>query len=345
MTTTSPPSEPPEPSQEEIARALAQLENLAQPNPPVATPVEDEPDDDEPSTDLVPFTDGRTKRVRALQAEVAEAHHLARLQEDDTPYNIDTGKVRKLRRKTQEAARLHQLAQHPAAVAYRDAKVRKVTTSMAMTAATVALAVSSIGVQSSVAKALELTQGGAGWWAAFGVEPILSLTLLATLGVQAYAAVRGKVVDRRSPEGKKLFRVEMTLLGLTLILNCWPSFKIPFDLLGLIVHSLGPIAAVLAVWVLPTFWKIIAELPVPWRSTPTGTPPVHPPYRGNATDRYTLSTAPVQVLANYIQGLIDSGVLAPKPGVHKIREALKSEGVRAGADKAAEIQKLLGGTS
>lgn len=349
----SPPGEPPEPSQEEIARGLAELEHLLVEKAPAPAPLPavvdapepDDDEDDEPS-DLVPYADGETRRVRALRAEVAEAHHLARLQEDETPYSIDTAKVRKLRARTYQAARLHQLGQHPAAVAYRDAKVRRVTTTMVMSAAAIALGASSIGVQTSVAKALTLDAYSPAWWAAYAVEPFLSLSLLAAVGVQAYSAIRGRVVDRKSAEGRKLFWVEVVLLGLTLTLNCWPAFKTPFDPLSVIVHSLGPVAAVIAVWVLPTLWKILSELPVAWRGTPSGTPPVHPPYSGNATDRYTLSTAPVQALADYIQSLIDSGALPPKPGVHKIREALKSEGVRAGADKAAEIQKLLtGGTS
>lgn len=316
--------EPPdEPTPEEIARVLGELENHF--------------DDPEPSRPLVPLGDGETKRVQQLRLEVAEAHLLADLQDDETPLLLDTDKVRKLRRRTWEAARLHELAQHPAALAYRDAKVRRVTTAMVMTAAGIALAVSSIGVQASVAKALDLTKDDLGWWAAYGVEAVLSLSLLAAVGVQAYSAMRGRVVDRKSPEGKRLFWTEAALLALTLVLNCWPAFKTDFDLLDLIVHSLGPVGAVIAVWVLPTLWKVIADLPVPLRSTP----PVHLQYRGNAQDQYTLSTAPVQVLADHIRDMIATGELAPNPGVHKIRKAL---GV--GSDKATEVQKhLAGGTS
>src|SRR5690606_14030292 len=46
------------------------------------------------AVDPKPQTDGETKRVRALRAEVAEAHLLAHLQEDATPLALDTGKVR-----------------------------------------------------------------------------------------------------------------------------------------------------------------------------------------------------------------------------------------------------------
>ena len=332
--TALPPPEPPrEPSAEEVARGLAEIDDLlAEAAPAPATAVREPVE-----------VDGETKRVRALREEVAEAHLLRELQDDEAPFTLDTKRVGKLRRRTYEAARLYQLAQHPAAVAYRDAKVRRLTTRMTMTAVGIALAVSSIGVQGSVARALDLPEYSAGWWAAYGVEAVLSLPLLAAVGVQAYSAIRGKVVDRRSPEGKRLSRTELALLGLTLTLNCWPAFVWPFDFLALIVHSLGPVAAVLAVRLLPALWKIIQDLPAPWRGTPPGTPSVQGPYSGNTPDRYTLSTAPVQVLAGHVRDLIDSGVLAPNPGVHKIREALRTEGAQIGVEKAREVQKLLGG--
>ncbi|MDF5759185.1 hypothetical protein [Spongiactinospora sp. TRM90649] len=323
MTTALPPPEPPrEPTPAEVDQVLAAMEeDLA---------VETEP--------AVPEVSGETKRVLELRERVAEAHLLAELQEDETPFTLDTKRVGKLRRRTYEAARLYQLAQHPAALAYRDARVRRLTTGMTMAAAGIALAVSSIGVQASVDKALKLEEYSAGWWGAFGVEVILSLPLLAAVGVQAYSAMRGRVVDRKSPEGRKLFRVELALLGLTLTLNCWPAFTVGFDPLTLIVHSLGPVAAVLAVWVLPTLWKILSDLPAPWLSTAPGTTPVRPQYSGNAQDQYDVSTAPVRVLADHIRSLIDTGQMDPNPSVHKIRKAL---GV--GSDKATEVQKLIAG--
>ncbi len=331
-----------EPTPQDIAGLLAAAERIAADNAP----------DAEPTTPSVPDApaplfgpgEGNTKRVRRLRAEVAEAHRLAELQDDETPLVLDTAKVRKRRKKALEAARLHQLANDPAALAYRDQKVRRLTTGMTLGAAGIALAASSIGVQASVAKALKLKEDTLAWWAAYGVEAGLSMPLLAAVGVQAYSAIRGRVVDRKSPEGRKLFWTESALLALTLVLNCWPAFKIDdFSLLDLIVHSLGPIAAVIAVWVLPTLWKILSDLPVAWLSTPPGTPPVHPPYRENAQDQYTPGTPPVQALADHISAMIQTGALPPNPGVHKIRKALAAAGIQVGSEKAGEIQKLLTG--
>ncbi|MEV0382916.1 hypothetical protein [Nonomuraea sp. NPDC050643] len=322
MNTTSPPNEPNEPTPEEVARGLARLEALAQPEPPAALPAlpeEDEPydDEDEEYAPLVPLPGGETKRVQKLRADVAEAHLLAELQEDEIPFTLDTKKVDKLRRRTWEAARLHELAQHPAAIAYRDAKVRRITTSMTMVAVGIALGVSSIGVQASVVKALDLTRDDLGWWASYGVEAVLSLPLLAAVGVQAYSAIRGRVVDRKSAEGKRLFWTELALLALTLVLNCWPAFVWPFSLLDLIVHSLGPVAAVIAVWVLPTLWKVLADLPVPVIVRPSSTGGTGGKYRGNAKIQYPPGTSSVQpdpaVLAVKIRELIQAGELPRTP--------------------------------
>jgi hypothetical protein len=306
---------PPEPSPEDIERTLDDIEDYVADHAPAP---------------LIPFGVGETKRVQRLRDEVAEAHLLAELQDDETPLILDSKKVRRHRRRTWEAARLHQLAQDPAAVAYRDARVRRVTTGMTLTAAGIALAVSSIGVQASVAKALDLhPEDSIGYWAAYGVEAVLSLPLLAAVGVQAYSAIRGKVVDRKSPEGKRLFRTELALLGLTLTLNCWPAIQwTNFSLLDLIVHSLGPVAAVLSVWVLPTLWKILSDLPVPalsrgWSRGATGRK-----YRANAGSESGVesgATDPDDIAAKaaQVRALISAGVLPERPGVEKIRTALR----------------------
>lgn len=284
MTTTTPSPDQPD----DVTRGLAALEEYVNtahstelvpatnPQPkPQPKPDEDEPEEWGSHVIDVDLDDdeGYTSRVRKYRAEVAEAHRLLELQDDEAPLLVDSPKVRKHRKRAAEAARLHELAQDPVALAYRDAKVRRAVTVMVMSAAAIGLLVSSIGVQASVAKALELAPGSLGWWAAFGVEPALSLPLLAAVAAQAYSAIRGKVVDRKSPQGKKLFRTEALLLGLTLILNCWPALVFDkFDLLPLIVHSLGPIAAVTAVWVLPTLWQVLEVLPTPLPEGPPAAP-------------------------------------------------------------------------
>jgi hypothetical protein len=281
---------------------------------------------------------------------VAEAHALAGLQDDEVPLLLDTAKVRKRRKRAAEASRLHELALDPAALAYRDQKVRRTVTSMVMIAACIALLVSSIGVQSSVALALDLKDGTLGWWAAFGVEPALSLPLLAAVAVQAYSAMRGHVVDRKSPEGRKLFRTEALLLGLTLVLNCWPAFTADsFDPLALIVHSLGPVAAVTSIWVLPTLWKVLADLPLPHRpfTSPTGPVPdpagkalTGPEYRANPPEASSagkpLPEQRIEAVTAHIRHLIAAGTLPLYPSANAIHKA-----AHVGMDTARAVRDSL----
>ncbi|OUC93113.1 hypothetical protein [Streptosporangium minutum] len=324
----------PTPDPDEVARGLAELERYTADHAPTVPAPADIAEE------------GETRRVRDLRARVAEAHRLVELQDDDAPLLVDTPKVRKRRTKVAEAARLHALAQDPDALAWRDAKVRKVTTAMTMTAACIALGVSSIGVQASVATGLNLKDGSIGWWAAFGVEPALSLPLLAAVSVQAYAAMRGHVVDRKSPEGRKLTRIEALLLGLTLILNCWPALvdghgTLDKVALGLIVHSLGPVAAVVAVWTLPTLWAVLGALPAEGGTGACTTPSISGDAStgdGGEYSRYTPDRADIEALAERVRQLIAAGQLPSSPGVHKIRRALG-----CGTTVAARVQAALSG--
>ncbi|MFG1755917.1 hypothetical protein [Streptosporangium sandarakinum] len=314
----------PAPEPDDVTRGLAELELYVAAQTP-ALPAVPAP---APLAEAEIAEEGETRRVRDLRARVAEAHRLVALQADEAPLLVDTPKVRKRRRKVAEAARLYELAQDPDALAWTDARVRRTTTVMAMSAATIALGVSSIGVQASVVKGLNLDSGSIGWWAAYGVEPILSLPLLAAVAVQAYAAMRGRPIDRKSPEGRKLFKAEALLLGLTLVLNCWPAIQWSgFDLLPLIVHSLGPLGAVTAIWLLPTLWKILSVLPA-GRATEGAT---GRKYSGN------VPTAEDEHRAR-LHALVASGALPAAPSATAIRRALG-----CGTETATRLRNELAG--
>ncbi|MET7339140.1 hypothetical protein [Nonomuraea sp. NPDC005650] len=367
-----------DPSRHDLDRVLAEIEqrlvlDQAPPAPPPA-PLVDEPmaevettvtrvdpdgqddelgDDDQDDADeivdaeLVPSesgeleVSGETARVQRLRLQVAEAHELARLQADEAPLMLESKKLRKRRMDVFEAARLHELSQDPVALAYRDAKVRRITTVMLMTAAAIGLAVSSIGVQASVTKAMHLPEHSVGWWAAFLVELGMSLPLLATVGVQAYSAMRGKVVDRKSEAGRKMFRAEALLLTLTLVLNCWPAFVVgSFDLLTLIVHSLGPVGAVVSVWVLPALWSVLEVLPVPETGTGRTDGRTGLQYRANAGRQYGAPPArqrvDIEALTDRARALIAAGKLSADPGIQKIGKALG-----CGTGTATKVKKAL----
>ncbi|MEV8635839.1 hypothetical protein AB0395_29705 [Streptosporangium sp. NPDC051023] len=230
----------PEPSPEEVTRGLAAIErHLAEQDPPAP-----------------PVPEGETKRVQKLRAQVAEAHQLAALQDDDAPLLLDTDKVRKRRRAAHEAARLYELAQAPAMQIYQVVRVRRLLVVAAMVALALALAWSTAGVQKFAAD--DAAAGSPAWIFAWLVEPFMSLALLVVVGARAYLGTRGKVLDHPT-----VTRIERLFLGLTATMNAWPylpGIADEFSMAALVLHLLGPIVAVAIVTVLPIILAAFAGL-------------------------------------------------------------------------------------
>jgi hypothetical protein len=206
-----------------------------------------------------PAANGETKRVKQLRAEVAEAHLLAHLQEDATPLALDTGKVRKHRKKAAEAARLHQLAQDPMMRAYRALRTRRRVVAVAMVSLALALGWSTAGVQAFAAEGAE--PWSPRWVFAWLVEPFMSLALIVVVYARTYLATLGQPI-----ESKTLTRVERIFLGLTVGMNAWPylPWSLPdgreFSLSSLVLHLLGPIVAVAIVVALPIILAAFTNL-------------------------------------------------------------------------------------
>ena len=252
-----------------------------------------------------------TKRVKRLAADLTEADDTLELLADGDPrLDVPSGREQRTLRKAAAAMRMYELSQTPALVAARDARVRKWATGAALVSAVMALSWSTAGVQASVAKAGGLETWSAGWIAAWLVEPMMSLLLLALVGAQAYAAMRGRRVDPKSETGTIVRRIEWVLLGMTLTLNVWPYlpgvWQHKWDPLLVIVHALGPIVAVLAVKGLPALYSILDALPLPTAAK----------YSANAV------TADPKTVAK-VRGLIAAGKLPAKPSAHKIRTTLE----------------------
>jgi hypothetical protein len=329
MNTTNPPAEPPgEPTAQEIARALDALEQHVAEHAPAADP---EPQ----SQALVPLEGGETKRVKQLRAEVAEAHLLADLQDDDTPLLLDTKRVRKHRKRAAEAARLHSLAQDPMTRAYRVLRTRRRLIAVAMVALTLALAWSTAGVQAFA------SEGAAKWtppWVfAWFVEPFMSLALLVVVGARAYLSTLGQPI-----ESKTLTRIERLFLGLTLGMNAWPYLPWvadKFSFSSLVLHVLGPIVAVAIVIALPIILAAFTKLDLGLSSRgATGRK-----YRGNTVGESGVesgATGPdeIEIKAAQIRRLIAAGQLPEEPGVEKIRTTLRcaTATARAVRDRLAE---------
>jgi hypothetical protein len=280
----------------------------------------------------------RSRRVRRLHAEVTQAHALLGLQADDAPLRVDSGRVRRRRRAVLDAARLHQLAQDPAAQAWRAARWRRVLTTAALTALVLALGWSTAGVQHFAASGAPA--GSAAWWLAWLVEPLISLALLSVVGAKAYFASRGHPLNHRV-----LRRVERGFLAITVTMNVWPYLPWvahPFAFAGLFVHAIGPVVAVSVVAALPVIWQQFVELgydpttrlPV----APTGSPyrgPTAPEYRANPTGPYPAAVAPTDFpvgatgqlvvdpeLVARAATLIRAGHLPARPSATQLRAAL-----------------------
>lgn len=309
MTTASAAPDPPgEPTPEDIARGLAELEEHVAEHAP-----------HEPPPPLNNLVGGETRRVERLRTEVAEAHLLADLQDDETPLLLDTPKVRKRRKRASEAARLHWLAQDPTMRAYQAARTRRKLVTVAIVALTLALGWSTAGVQTFAAEGA--TPWSPAWMFAWLVEPFMSLALLMVVAARAYLSTLGQPVTSRT-----LVRIEWLFLGLTLGMNAWPYLPLVaerFSFSRLVLHLLGPVVAVAIVTALPIILAAFTRLDFGL----TGNPLTGLRYRGNTvagnpSGNPLTAAADIEAKAARIQHLITVGQLPAEPGVHKIRHAL-----------------------
>ncbi|GAA4089780.1 hypothetical protein [Nonomuraea soli] len=308
------PDPSPEPTPEEIARGLADLERHLSANQPVPRAM--------PVTAFGSAHRRESRRVRKLRAEVAEARTLADLQGDDAPLLLDTPKVRKRRKAARQAARLHALAHDPDMRAWQAARMRRTLVTAALVSLTLALAWSTAGVQTFAADGAAAWSPG--WVFAWLVEPFLSLALLVVVGARAYLGTCGQPVADRA-----LVRIEWLFLALTLGMNAWPylpGVADTFSLSRLVLHILGPIVAVAIVTALPIILAAFARLDHGMPGTPTG--PTGPTYRANA--------AVLAALTARARHLIDAGELPADPGADKIRRALG-----CGMDSARAVRDAL----
>jgi hypothetical protein len=203
-----------------------------------------------------PAPAGDTRRVRKLRAEVTESHQLADLQDDDTPFLVDSAKVRRRRKAGRQAKRLHELDQDPDMRAWQAARMRRLLVAAAMVSLALALGWSTAGVQAFAAEHADTYSPQ--WWFAWCVEPFMSLALLTVVGAKAYMGTRGQPI-----ESKTLTRIEWLFLALTLGMNAWPHLpKVAdhFKLSALVLHVLGPVVAVAIVTAVPVILAAFAGL-------------------------------------------------------------------------------------
>ncbi|MCR3753723.1 hypothetical protein [Lentzea californiensis] len=303
----------PDPSDDEVERAVAQVEKYVAGHASIAEVAV-------------------TKRVRELRAEVDEAHALLALQADNAPLLVDTDRVRRTRKHAAEAARLHALAQNPAARAWQAARVRRSLTTVALTALVGALGWSTTGVHHTLTRSM--TERDAAWWGAWAVEPVISAVLLVVVAAKAYLAARGQTLRHRH-----LAAVEIGALAVALTLNIWPYTPWQadrFEPTQLLAHAIGPLVAIGAVTVMPIIWTAFACLDhgiLTVGPTPTG-------YRQNIPDGPSVTERATDVrtalLVKHARRLIADGQLPIAPSATRLREAL-----HCGTDAAREVRDAL----
>ncbi|MBB2909151.1 hypothetical protein FHS43_000397 [Streptosporangium becharense] len=308
----------PEPTPDDVARGLAEIErHLTEQAPSTPRPA--------PAKPALPA--GETRRVQRLRAEVAEAHALAALQDDDAPLTVETPKVRKRRKAAQEAARLHALDSDPAMRALQAARMRRLLVTAAMVCLTLALGWSTAGVQKFAADGAP--PWSPGWVFAWFVEPFVSLALLVIVGARAYLAIQGRPLTHPT-----LVRIERLFLGLSLGMNAWPylPWSLPageaFSIAALAIHLIGPIIAVTLVMALPI---ILAGFTTLDHGLPTGAP-TGPTYRANIG----VGGADIAALADRARLLIEDGELPANPSATRIQRTL-----RCGMDTARAVRDAL----
>jgi hypothetical protein len=283
---------------------------------------------DSPADTGLTSTNIEPKRVARLRAAVAEARGVLALQDDPALTAADTDRVLAERRKAAEAYKLHQLGADPARKALRDNRVRRLVAIVGGGGLVGALGWSMANVQRTVVAGQHLGTSDVAWWLAFLVEPVVSVGLLLIFGVRAYIAATRAI----SINDHHLRRTEISLLAITLTVNSWlylprvslhPHLAVHFDPLQLLVHSIGPIVAVLLVTVIPVLWQYITD-------TGTG-------------DDTTADPDIARWLALARQLLAD-GVLAPGTSRTALEKTLREHGGRISTATAMRVYRCLTGS-
>lgn len=207
-----------------------------------------------------PLPTGRTRAVRRLAGEVAEARYLVALQGDDAPLSVESARVRRRRRAMREAATLHQLGQDSGAVAWQAARWRRVLTVLGVGALLAGLTWSTAGVHATAISSGAASSRGIASVLAWLIEPCISAVVLLCVGARGYLASRGRPLVSTT-----VSRIEFAALAGTLTLNTWPYLPLVahrFVAVRLMVHMVGPLVAVGAVLALTVIWAALANLPL-----------------------------------------------------------------------------------
>lgn len=244
----------------------------------------------------------------------------------------------------------------------RVARVRTATLAVGISALTAFGAWSTAGVQSGVARLLDLKQWSAGWWVAWGVEPALLAVVALIIVSRAVLESAGGRTDERAD------RVEWTALTVSILLNLaggWHAEWSMSALGGLAAHSIGPVGAAGVAYLISLLLGYVAAAR-PWQGAPrlddlnlivsnaarpSDTGPEAPPEAINLHKLPTLTGASEagseatgglseadRELLYRVLGAIESRLLGPDPSGWQIyQRVMSARGDKARAYRVADL--------
>ncbi|WP_020388981.1 hypothetical protein [Kribbella catacumbae] len=170
---------------------------------------------------------------------------------DATPAKSELLGVDRLRTQAAEASQVRALSTHPDVVALRVESVRTQVDRCMWVGIVLGLAFTMVNVQAFAA------QGAAPWslpwFAAWLLDPMVSLVLIAVLRAEQITA-RYQVADHT----KWISRTKKFAFAATYAMNTWHSF-VPFDIAGIVLHSVPPLLVFCAAETAPVLRDRLTE--------------------------------------------------------------------------------------
>ena len=144
-------------------------------------------------------------------------------------------KAEKLRREASEAAEVRDALTHPDVVALRVEKLRERVDRFIWSGMVLGLLFTMTNVQQFTAHTMAAGPGSLGWWAAWLLDPTVSVILLGVLLAER------EVSRWQIQVGPWARAAKWSLLAATYVMNTWESYAAG-NLAGIVLHSVPPLA-------------------------------------------------------------------------------------------------------
>jgi hypothetical protein len=154
-----------------------------------------------------------------------------------TQYRQVATKAQRLRAEAAEAAEVRDALTHPDVVALRVEKLRTVVDRFIWTGMVLGLLFTMTNVQQFTADTIDAQRGDLEWWAAWLLDPTVSVILLGVLLAERETS-RWSLPDRWRSWSQV---AKWSLLSATYVMNTWQSYA-DGNLAGIVLHSVPPLA-------------------------------------------------------------------------------------------------------